>query len=669
MAVGPSTAPQAAEKRVFQQPAGRSCVAAGAIGECEYNNNNWTIDRLFNEVDLNNLTKNLLLWLVIAIVLMSVFNNFGNRQPATRPLEYSTFIQKVRSDEIERVTIQGREITGKLKSGESFTTYNPGDQQVFNDLIDHKVQFEGKPQEEQSLLLTIFINWFPLLLLVGVWVFFMRQMQGGMGGRGAMSFGKSKARMLSEEQNKITFDDVAGVEEAKEEVGELVEFLRDPSKFQKLGGRITKGVLMTGSPGTGKTLLAKAIAGEAKVPFFSISGSDFVEMFVGVGASRVRDMFEQAKKHAPCIIFIDEIDAVGRQRGAGLGGGHDEREQTLNQLLVEMDGFESNEGVILIAATNRPDVLDPALLRPGRFDRQVVVPNPDILGREKILKVHMRKVPLAPDVDARVIARGTPGFSGADLANLVNEAALLAARVGKRVVTMAEFEAAKDKVLMGAERRSMIMPEAERRNTAYHESGHAVVAKLLPKTDPVHKVTIIPRGRALGVTMQLPTEDRYSQDRDRLLHTISVLFGGRIAEEIFMHQMTTGAANDFERATEIARRMVTQWGMSDALGPMVYGENEGEIFLGRSITTHKNVSESTLQRVDYEIRRIIDEQYQIARQLIEANSDKVETMAKALLEWETLDADQLNDIMAGPPPRAPPPPPPPPPPPHPGTPP
>jgi cell division protease FtsH len=451
----------------------------------------------------------------------------------------------------------------------------------------------------------------------------------------------------------VTFADVAGCDEAKEELVEIVEFLRDPSKFQKLGGRIPKGVLMVGSPGTGKTLLAKAIAGEAKVPFYSISGSDFVEMFVGVGAARVRDMFEQAKKQAPCIIFIDEIDAVGRQRGAGMGGGNDEREQTLNQLLVEMDGFEGQTGVIVIAATNRPDVLDPALLRPGRFDRQVVVSLPDIRGREQILKVHMRKVPVAPDVEPHVLARGTPGFSGADLANLVNEAALFAARSNKRLVDMEDFERAKDKIMMGAERRSVVMPEEERRNTAYHESGHAVVARLLDKTDPVHKVTIIPRGRALGVTMQLPTEDRYSQDRDRLLQTITVLFGGRIAEEIFMKQMTTGASNDFARATDLARRMVTQWGMSDSLGPMVYGEEEGEIFLGRQVTTHRNMSEATMQKVDGEIRRIIDQQYSLARRLLQENSDKVEAMTAALLEWETLDADQVNDIMDGRPPRAP----------------
>jgi len=586
-------------------------------------------------------------------VLMSVFNNFGSRQQATRPMEYSTFIQKVRQKEVDRVTIQGREVSGKLKSNESFTTYSPGDPGMIGDLIDHGVAFDAKPQEEQSLLLTIFINWFPLLLLVGVWVFFMRQMQGGLGGRGAMSFGKSKARMLSEEQNKITFDDVAGVEEAKEEVGELVEFLRDPAKFQKLGGRIPKGVLMTGAPGTGKTLLAKAIAGEAKVPFFSISGSDFVEMFVGVGASRVRDMFEQAKKHAPCIIFIDEIDAVGRQRGAGLGGGHDEREQTLNQLLVEMDGFEGTEGVIVIAATNRPDVLDPALLRPGRFDRQVYVPLPDIRGREQILKVHMRKVPVSDDVDANIIARGTPGFSGADLANLVNEAALFAARANKRLVDMQDFEKAKDKVVMGAERRSIVMPEKERMNTAYHESGHTVVAKSLPNTDPVHKVTIIPRGRALGVTMQLPTEDRYSHDRDSLLSTIAVLMGGRIAEEIFMHQMTTGAANDFERATDLARNMVMRWGMSDVLGTRVYGDNQSEVFLGRDVMTHKNMSNAVAELVDKEIRRIVDEQYAKARAIIEENRDKVEKMTKALLEWETLESDQIEAIMTGKEPRPP----------------
>lgn len=602
---------------------------------------------------MNNLTKNLLLWLVIAVVLMSVFNNFGPRQPQANEMEYSQFIDQVKQGQVDKVIIQGRNIRGSLKGGGNFKTYAPADPGLIGDLLAHGVAIDARPKDEQSLLLTIFINWFPLLLLIGVWIFFMRQMQGGVGGRGAMSFGKSKARMLTEEQNKTTFEDVAGVEEAKEEVQELVEFLRDPAKFQKLGGRIPKGVLMTGAPGTGKTLLAKAIAGEAKVPFFTISGSDFVEMFVGVGASRVRDMFDQAKKHAPCIIFIDEIDAVGRQRGAGLGGGHDEREQTLNQLLVEMDGFEGTEGVIVIAATNRPDVLDPALLRPGRFDRQVVVPLPDIRGRELILKVHMRNVPIAEDVKPTILARATPGFSGADLANLVNEAALFAARANKRMVDMDDFEKAKDKVIMGAERRSIVMPEKERMNTAYHESGHTVVAKVLPNTDPVHKVTIIPRGRALGVTMQLPEEDRYSQDRESLLAMVAVLMGGRIAEEIFMNQMTTGAANDFERATEIARNMVTRWGMSDTLGTRIYGEGEHEVFLGRDMTTHKNLSDSTAELVDVEIRRIVDEQYACARKILEDNRAKVEAMAKSLLEWETLNAEQIDDIMAGKKPRPP----------------
>jgi cell division protease FtsH len=601
---------------------------------------------------LNNLFKNLVIWLVIGLVLMTVFNQFSSRQSAQAPMEYSQFIEEVKSGRIAKVLIEGRVLKATTNDGKKVTSYSPGDIWLVSDLLKYGVKIEAKPEEEPSLLMNIFVSWFPMLLLIGVWIFFMRQMQGG-GRGGAFSFGKSRARMIDESNNNITFADVAGCEEAKEEVAELVDFLRDPSKFQKLGGRIPKGVLMVGNPGTGKTLLARAIAGEAKVPFFSISGSDFVEMFVGVGAARVRDMFDQAKKHAPCIVFIDEIDAVGRQRGAGLGGGNDEREQTLNQLLVEMDGFEGTTGVIVIAATNRPDVLDPALLRPGRFDRQVVVPLPDIRGREQILLVHMRKVPLAPDVRAEIIARGTPGFSGADLANLVNEAALFAARKNKRLVDMDDFERAKDKIVMGAERRSMVMPEEERRNTAYHESGHAVVAKLLPKTDPVHKVTIIPRGRALGVTMQLPEEDRYSMDRERLLSTIAVLFGGRIAEEIFMNQMTTGASNDFERATDIARRMVTQWGMSEEMGTMVYGENEGEVFLGRSITTHKNVSEATLQRVDGEIRKIIDGQFGLARKLILDNRDKVEAMAKALLEWETVDADQIGDIMDGRPPRPP----------------
>src|SRR5690348_1086814 len=593
------------------------------------------------------------IWLVIALVLMTVFNQFSTRQSAQAPMEYSQFIEEVKQGRIAKVTIEGRTIKGTKSDGRRFTTYTPSDPWMVSDLLKAGVIIDAKPEEEPSLLMNIFVSWFPMLLLIGVWIFFMRQMQGGGRGGGAFSFGKSKARMLDESTNQVTFADVAGCEEAKEEVSELVEFLRDPSKFQKLGGRIPRGVLMVGNPGTGKTLLARAIAGEAKVPFFSISGSDFVEMFVGVGAARVRDMFEQAKKHAPCIIFIDEIDAVGRQRGAGLGGGNDEREQTLNQLLVEMDGFEGTAGVIVIAATNRPDVLDPALLRPGRFDRQVVVPLPDIRGREQILLVHMRKVPVAPDVKPDIIARGTPGFSGADLANLVNEAALFAARGNKRLVDMLDFERAKDKIIMGAERRSMVMPEEERRNTAYHESGHAIVAMLLPKTDPVHKVTIIPRGRALGVTMQLPENDRYSMDKERMLNTIAVLFGGRIAEEVFMNQMTTGASNDFERATQLARDMVMRYGMSDLMGPMVYGDNENEIFLGRAITRTVNMSEETMRNVDAEIRGIIDQQYALARKLIEENRDKVEAMAKALLEYETIDSEQIGDIVAGKPPRPP----------------
>ena len=601
---------------------------------------------------MNNLLKNIGIWLVIGLVVLTVVKQFDSRQTSRDSVPYSEFMESAKSGRVTSATVEGRTIKWVNNDNKRFTTYSPGDIWMVGDLVKYGVKVEAKPEEEQSFLAQIFISWFPMLLLIGVWIFFMRQMQGG-GRGGAFSFGKSKARMLDEANNTITFADVAGCDEAKEEVAELVEFLRDPSKFQKLGGRIPRGVLMVGPPGTGKTLLAKAIAGEAKVPFFSISGSDFVEMFVGVGAARVRDMFEQAKKNAPCIVFIDEIDAVGRQRGAGLGGGNDEREQTLNQLLVEMDGFEGNAGVIVIAATNRPDVLDPALMRPGRFDRQVVVPLPDIRGREQILLVHMRKVPMSPDVKADIIARGTPGMSGADLANLVNEAALFAARSSKRLVDMHDFERAKDKIIMGAERRSIVMPEEERRNTAYHESGHAIVAVLLPKTDPVHKVTIIPRGRALGVTMQLPEQDRYSMDRNHMLNMISVLFGGRIAEEIFMNQMTTGASNDFERATEIARNMVTRYGMSDELGPMVYGENEGEVFLGRSVTTQKNVSESTMQKVDQEIRKIIDQQYAVARKLLEDNRDKVEVMAKALLDLETIDADQIADIMAGRPVRPP----------------
>ena len=596
--------------------------------------------------------KNLAIWMVIGLVLMTIFNQFNNRQSPQTAMEYSEFISEVERGRIAKVVIEGRVLKATTADGKRITSYAPQDIWLISDLLKFGVKIEAKPEEEQSFLMSLFISWFPMLLLIGVWVFFMKQMQGG-GKGGAFSFGKSRAKMIDENNNSITFADVAGCDEAKEEVSEIVDFLRDPTKFQKLGGRIPKGVLMVGSPGTGKTLLAKAIAGEAKVPFFSISGSDFVEMFVGVGAARVRDMFENAKKQAPCIIFIDEIDAVGRQRGAGLGGGNDEREQTLNQLLVEMDGFEGQTGVIVIAATNRPDVLDPALLRPGRFDRQVVVSLPDIRGREQILKVHMRKVPIAPDVEAAVIARGTPGFSGADLANLVNEAALFAARQNKRLVDMEDFEKAKDKIMMGAERRSMVMSEEEKRNTAYHESGHAVIAKLMPKSDPVHKVTIIPRGRALGLTMQLPVEDRYAYDKVFLMSRIAVLFGGRIAEELFMAQMTTGASNDFERATQMARDMVTRYGMSEALGPMVYGENEGEVFLGRSVTTHKSVSEATLQKVDIEVRRIIDEQYALARRLLEEHRDKVEAMTKALLEWETLDADQIDDIMAGKPPRPP----------------
>ncbi|MDE3011493.1 MAG: ATP-dependent zinc metalloprotease FtsH [Pseudomonadota bacterium] len=605
---------------------------------------------------LNNLAKNIAIWLFVGVVLMMLVNQFSNHQSAGNQITYSQFIDDVKAGHVSEVTIDGRSgaVHGKHSDGKPFATFAPlFDPWLVNDLLKAGVQVSAKPDEEPSLLMNMLVSWFPMILLVGVWIFFMRQMQGG-GRGGAFSFGKSRARMLDENTNPVTFADVAGVDEAKEEVAELVEFLRDPSKFQKLGGRIPRGVLMVGSPGTGKTLLARAIAGEAKVPFFSISGSDFVEMFVGVGAARVRDMFEQAKKNAPCIIFIDEIDAVGRQRGAGLGGGNDEREQTLNQLLVEMDGFEGTAGVIVIAATNRPDVLDPALLRPGRFDRQVVVPLPDIRGREQVLLVHMRKVPIAQDVRADIIARGTPGFSGADLANLVNEAALFAARANKRLVDMFEFERAKDKIMMGSERRSMVMTEDERRMTAYHEAGHAVVGCLLPRCDPVHKVTIIPRGRgALGVTMSLPVADVHCHDRDWMLQTISMMFGGRIAEEVFIGQMTNGAASDFRKATALARSMVTEWGMSDALGTMVYGENEGEVFLGRSITTHKNVSEATMQKVDEEIRRIIDQQYHLARGLIEENADKMHAMAKALLEWETIDAEQVKDIMEGREPRPP----------------
>jgi len=601
---------------------------------------------------LNNSFSKAAVWLVVALVLFTVFKQFEGQQTRSNEMTYSEFMQDAQNGRIKSAIVDGRTVRALTTDDRERVVYSPGDIWMVGDLLKYGVQVRAKPEEEPSLLMSLFVSWFPMILLIGVWIFFMRQMQGG-GKGGAFSFGKSKAKLLDENTNPVTFADVAGCDEAKEDVHELVEFLKDPTKFQKLGGRMPRGVLMVGSPGTGKTLLAKAIAGEAKVPFFAISGSDFVEMFVGVGAARVRDMFEQAKKQSPCIIFIDEIDAVGRQRGAGLGGGNDEREQTLNQMLVEMDGFDTNQGIIVIAATNRPDVLDPALLRPGRFDRQVVVGLPDVRGREQILKVHMRKIPMSPDVDASILARGCPGFSGADLANLVNEAALFAARRNGRVVEMNDFEKAKDKIIMGAERRSMVMPEEERRNTAYHESGHAIVAKLMSKTDPVHKVTIIPRGRALGVTMQLPEGDRYSMDKERMLCTIAVLFGGRIAEEIFMNQMTTGASNDFERATSIARDMVTRYGMTDALGPVVYAENEGEVFLGRSVTKTTHMSERTMQMVDAEIRKIIDAQYKVAWDILDQNRDKVHTMAKALLEWETIDADQINDIMDGNEPRPP----------------
>ena len=598
---------------------------------------------------MNDMAKNLILWVIIAIVLMSVFNNFTTQKSSPNMLAYSDFLSQVQEGSVQSVTINGNEIEGVLTSGSTFSTYAPRDEGLVSDLLNNKVQIVASPPEKPSILMQILINWFPLFILIGLWIFFMRQMQGGGAGRGAMSFGKSKARMLSEDQIKVTFADVAGVEEAKEEVSEMVDFLRDPSKFQKLGGKIPKGVLMVGSPGTGKTLLARAIAGEAKVPFFTISGSDFVEMFVGVGASRVRDMFEQAKKHAPCIIFIDEIDAVGRHRGAGLGGGHDEREQTLNQLLVEMDGFEGNEGVIVIAATNRPDVLDPALLRPGRFDRQVVVPLPDVRGREQILKVHMRKVASSDGVKTSLIARGTPGFSGADLANLVNEAALFAARSNKRQVDMEDMEKAKDKIMMGAERRSMVMSEDEKTLTAYHEAGHAIVGRLVPSHDPVYKVSIIPRGRALGVTMFLPEEDRYSLSRERLQSQISSLFGGRIAEELIFgkESVTTGAQNDIQRATEIARSMVTRWGLSDKLGPLTYGEEEEEVFLGRSVTQHKSVSDETAHTIDEEVRYFIEHNYDRAQKILDKNTDKLHMMAEALMKYETIDADQIDDIMDG----------------------
>ena len=577
---------------------------------------------------MSDIIKNLVIWTVIAVVIMSLFSGISGRNNAADEYNYSEFMQQVQTGQVEEVTISGIEIAGTLKSGQSFITYSPetDNSALVGELLNSKVKISGQAPEKQSFLAQIFIHWFPFLLLIGVWIFFMRQMQGGAGGgRGAMSFGKSKAKLMNEDQVKVTFKDVAGVEEAKEEVKELVDFLKDPGKFQNLGGQIPRGVLMNGSPGTGKTLLARAIAGEAKVPFFTISGSDFVEMFVGVGASRVRDMFEQAKKHAPCIIFIDEIDAVGRHRGAGVGGGHDEREQTLNQLLVEMDGFEGNEGVIVIAATNRPDVLDPALLRPGRFDRQVTVPLPDIRGREQILKVHMKKTPIANDVKPKLLARGTPGFSGADLANLVNEAALFAARASKKIVDMSDFEKAKDKILMGGERKSMVMNDDERKLTAYHEAGHAIVGRLVPDHDPVYKVSIIPRGRALGVTMFLPEEDRYSNSRQRINSMIAALFGGRVAEEEIFGEdaVTTGASNDIERATALARSMVTKWGLSDKMGPLAYAEEENEVFLGKSVSQQKTVSDETAHTIDSEIRKIIDKQYARATKLIKDNMDKM----------------------------------------------
>lgn len=613
---------------------------------------------VLKDLDVNNMAKNLLLWLVIAAVLLSVFNNF-NMQGATQQVGYSDFVEEVNDDRVRKVVVDGLTITAERYDGSTFETIRPmvEDPKLMDDLLSHKVEVEGRKPEQQSVWTQLLVASFPILIIIAVFMFFMRQMQGGAGGRGGpMSFGKSKAKLLGEDQITTTFADVAGVDEAKEDVQELVEFLRDPSRFQKLGGRIPRGVLMVGQPGTGKTLLAKAIAGEAKVPFFSISGSDFVEMFVGVGASRVRDMFEQAKKQSPCIIFIDEIDAVGRHRGAGLGGGHDEREQTLNQLLVEMDGFELNDGVIVIAATNRPDVLDPALLRPGRFDRQVVVGLPDIRGREQILKVHMRKVPLAEDVEPSKIARGTPGFSGADLANLVNEAALFAARAGVRMVGMQQFELAKDKIMMGAERRSMVMSEKEKLNTAYHEAGHAIVGRLMPEHDPVYKVSIIPRGRALGVTMFLPEEDRYSHSRRHIVSQITSLFGGRVAEEMTLGAdgITTGASNDIQRATEIARNMVTKWGLSEALGPLMYDEGGEEVFLGRSAAQpSKAMSDETALAIDKEVRHIIDECYAKARQLLDDNRDKLDVMAEALMQYETIDSEQIDDIMAGSSPRPP----------------
>ncbi|CAM4453764.1 MAG: ATP-dependent zinc metalloprotease FtsH [Legionellaceae bacterium] len=597
---------------------------------------------------MNDMVKNIFLWLIIALILISVFSNFSPRERAEQRWTYTEFLNEVQQGNVGSITIDNRNIKGLTRNDKTFITYMPlEDQHLLPELVKRKVNVKGQPPEQQSFLMHIFINWFPMLLLIGVWIFFMRQMQGG--GRGALSFGRSRARLLGEDQVKVTFADVAGVDEAKEEVKELVDYLRDPAKFQKLGGKIPRGVLLVGPPGTGKTLLAKAVAGEAKVPFFTISGSDFVEMFVGVGASRVRDMFEQAKKYVSCIIFIDEIDAVGRHRGAGLGGGHDEREQTLNQLLVEMGGFEGNEGVIVIAATNRPDVLDPALLRPGRFDRQVVVGLPDIRGRDQILRVHMRKIPIDQDFDPMLIARGTPGFSGADLSNLVNEAALFAARDNKRLVSMAEFEKAKDKIMMGAEKRSMVMSEKEKRLTAYHEAGHAIVGLLVPNHDPVYKVTIIPRGRALGVTMYLPEEDRYSHTKESIESRISSLFGGRIAEEVIFgrENVTTGASNDIQRATELARSMVTKWGLSERLGPLLYCENDEEVFLGHSVAKRKEISENTAFAIDEEVRVIINRNYERAKKILQDNINKLHIMSETLLKYETIDAEQISAIMKG----------------------
>ena len=603
---------------------------------------------------MNSFYKNLFLWATISLIMVVLFNLFNQPQATRTTLTYSEFLTRVEQGQVSSVTIRGQEIVGQLSDESRFVTYTPEDPELVGKLVENNVQVEAEPAAEAPWYVTVFVSWFPMILLIGVWIFFMRQMQGG-GGK-ALSFGRSKAKLITQEHTKVTFEDVAGVDEAKEELTEVVDFLSDPKKFTRLGGRIPKGVLLVGSPGTGKTLLARAVAGEAGVPFFSISGSDFVEMFVGVGAARVRDLFVQGKKNAPCLIFIDEIDAVGRQRGAGLGGGHDEREQTLNQLLVEMDGFESNEGVILIAATNRPDVLDPALLRPGRFDRQVVVPSPDVRGRKRILEVHTRRTPLAQDVDLQVVAQGTPGFSGADLENLVNEAALQAAKHGQDQLKMTDFEEAKDKVLMGRERRSLILSEEEKKTTAYHEAGHALVARLLPDTDPVHKVSIIPRGRALGVTQQLPVDDRHNYSKRFLENTLAVLLGGRVAEELVLDQVTTGAGNDLEKASSLARKMVCEWGMSETLGPLALKENADEVFIGRELAHHKSFSEETSRLIDSEVKRIITEAYDKGKRLLQENQDTLHAMAQALLDRETLSSDDLTKLMNGeelPPPEVP----------------